>query len=412
MTRWALAALGLGLVISGCSKSDPLAMKLGPLHDWAAKQPQLVTADKESERDFALSSNAIAFKFFAAVDQPGKNVLISPISLTFNLAMLGNGASGKSKDAIYNVLHSPGGQTPVNQNANYLLRDMMGAKDSPIVIANSLWLTSEAGAVDSNFQKVLSDSYGAKMATVSTSGSAGAGEINAWNSQMTNGLVDKAVDDVPPGRVAFLVNAIAFASHWKDEFDPKMTSNQPFNLSNRTTVDVPFLRNFELRADGYDGEEYRALRLPYKSVGYSLVLLLPNKESPETLLQKLTWESWGSLLGSMTAGNFAVQLPKLTFHDKYNLMPAFKKLGLGEVMASSADMNFGMKGVALADAHQSTFIEISEQGTRAAASTADSGEGAAGMPFYCDKPFAFAIVHDPTNAILLLGVVNDPSQLN
>jgi serpin B len=63
---------------------------------------------------------------------------------------------------------------------------------------------------------------------------------------------------------------------------------------------------------------------------------------------------------------------------------------------------------------QKATIELDEQGTRVAVAT---GEGAAPVvssaplePFkiVADRPFLFAIVHEPTGIVLFLGIVREP----
>ena len=61
------------------------------------------------------------------------------------------------------------------------------------------------------------------------------------------------------------------------------------------------------------------------------------------------------------------------------------------------------------------FVEVNEEGTEAAAATAViiGRETLSALPvepilFRADKPFAFMIMHNPSNTVLFLGKMNDP----
>ena len=57
-------------------------------------------------------------------------------------------------------------------------------------------------------------------------------------------------------------------------------------------------------------------------------------------------------------------------------------------------------------------LEVGEKGARAAAVTAVAPERSLSITplFAADRPFAFAIVHGPTEAILFAGYVADPGE--
>src|SRR5579885_3901416 len=116
MRRVASIGIALCLAVFGCrSANDPYTMRSGQMQAWARKQPALSIEDRADSSEFALASNSVAFKLFQACDAPGKNVLISPLSIATSLAVLGNGAKGSTQQAIYDAINCPGGAKPVNE---------------------------------------------------------------------------------------------------------------------------------------------------------------------------------------------------------------------------------------------------------------------------------------------------------
>ena len=69
----------------------------------------------------------------------------------------------------------------------------------------------------------------------------------------------------------------------------------------------------------------------------------------------------------------------------------------------------------IGEASQQAFVDVKEEGTEAAAVTmlalANKSELDPPKPFemIVDRPFLFIIHHRPTNTILFMGLVHDPS---
>lgn len=71
----------------------------------------------------------------------------------------------------------------------------------------------------------------------------------------------------------------------------------------------------------------------------------------------------------------------------------------------------------IGDVAHKTKVKVDETGTEAAAATvveqgvgASAGSGHEPPRIICDRPYLFAIVDEPTGAMLFLGVVNDPTK--
>src|ERR1044071_1573047 len=100
-----IASLGLCLFLAGCGrKPDPFTMKPTPVHEWAHKQATPKEADEALGQEVAILSNSFAFKFFAAIDEPGENAVFSPFGVTMALAVTANGAKGESQRLICDAL--------------------------------------------------------------------------------------------------------------------------------------------------------------------------------------------------------------------------------------------------------------------------------------------------------------------
>jgi serpin B len=414
MKRLLIATVGLTLFAAGCHHADPsaLTLKPGPVQAWANKQPAQTSAQMHAGQDFALISNAVAFKLFAAVDKPGENVFISPLSVTMALSMLANGAHGHTQDVILNALSDKGGVVPMNDGAKNLMTVLHSGHDCPITLSNAVWTVGK-NVPNPSFVSALSDNYAAKVGSGLPTGPAGADVINKWTSDATSGLIDHVRDTVKGDAHVILANAAVFAAPWQSQFDPKNTSKGVFKKSNGAQAQANYMTQDGGEFDFSEDDDATCVAMPYKASDFEMVMVLPAKTSPEEFLKKQTWETWSSLLGGLYKGNTSLKIPKMTYRAQYDLLPSMRALGLGELLdhADMSGISAQLSGEVVSEAFQDTFLQVEEQGTQAAATTELSTAGGAGGGFSADRPFAFAIVHKPTGAILFLGVCNDPSQL-
>lgn len=117
-----------------------------------------------------------------------------------------------------------------------------------------------------------------------------------------------------------------------------------------------------------------------------------------------------------------LKLPKFTIENRFSgIQSTFKKLGMGKVFDKcSADFS-NMGPTNLSGCIGRTYIEkiihkakieVDEEGTKAAAATAvmmgvsksaHEGPSYQIVKFHADHPFAYAIVHDASGAILFWG---------
>ncbi|KAF4525559.1 hypothetical protein B566_EDAN017863 [Ephemera danica] len=143
-----------------------------------------------------------------------------------------------------------------------------------------------------------------------------------------------------------LVNAVYFKGPWLHSFNPKHTRPQPFYTDDTHSVEVPFMYK---KADfGYasvDSLDAEIVELPYQ---LSLVIVLPKSRTGLAALEtKMQDQKLSDLLKNIGSRELELFLPN-----------------------DNADFS-GISPVALKVSHvlQKTFIEVSEEGTEAAAAT-------------------------------------------
>ena len=108
-------------------------------------------------------------------------------------------------------------------------------------------------------------------------------------------------------------------------------------------------------------------------------------------------------------------LPRFKVEESYDLVPTLQALGMVDAFNDRVANFSGMTGrrdlAVSTDVHKS-FVEVTEEGTEAAAATGVGDGVITSLPFResfrCDHPFLFLIKHIKTNSILFCGRVSSP----
>jgi serine protease inhibitor len=119
----------------------------------------------------------------------------------------------------------------------------------------------------------------------------------------------------------------------------------------------------------------------------------------------------------------SLTMPKFKLKDRHNLVPLLSNLGMGDAFSSSQANFLDMAVPRSPDerfyinrAFQMANVEVSEEGTKAAAVTAlepvatPSSEPMRQIEMNLNRPFMYMIVDQDTQQILFMGSVYDPSK--
>ena len=107
-------------------------------------------------------------------------------------------------------------------------------------------------------------------------------------------------------------------------------------------------------------------------------------------------------------------LPRFKVEESYDLVPTLRALGMVDAfifrVANFSGMN-GSRDLAVSKVFHKSFVEVTEEGTEAAAATGVviiRKSLTFREPFRCNHPFLFLIKHIKTNSILFCGRVSSP----
>lgn len=391
---------------SAAQPDSDISLRLGQITERVID----IDADGRNTTAAIMGMNRFAIDLYKAVGSTeAGNLVISPYSATFALSMIYAGARGQTATEMAEVLHvDPSIDWHEGINAYDLTLDARTV-GSPTTwnSANKVW-TLPALPLRDEFLDVLTGAYGSPLAEIDFSAPDSRDIINAWVEQQTNDLIPELFPELPPNTVMVLVNAVAMDAPWEFPFDPASTTDAPFSRADGLTVDVATM-HYDEYLPSASTPEYLAVELPYGGGALSMVVIMPTDLAG--FEANLTTESLDAVISSIADGGIHLSLPKWSTRTHLTLNDTLTNLGMPIAFAEAADFS-GMVaggGLSLALVEHEAFIEVDEEGTRAAAATGGAMVVSHGPTITIDQPFIYVIRDQGAGTILFIGRVTDPS---
>jgi len=410
--------LCLLLILPSCAsgslagKSTDLMKGIQP-----AQQGSIQAPDERARKDINRFSSSL---FVSEAENQG-NIMISPASVYFALAMAMNGADQETKDKMLEVLAEKG--VPADQ-VNKACRDWKatlaktGSKTT-LDIANAIWYHQDFLPAQA-FLQSNADSFGADARKLDFRDSSAPETINQWISDATKGTIDQMIEAIDPAVVMYLINTVYFKSDWQTPFDKNQTQNQTFNTP-KGPVETPFLHRIGDVAY-FTGNGAQGVILPYDDGGFAYFALLPDgqvtprewiaQQEADTLMETIT-----GLLDRSSEYPTELALPKYTARFEDSLKDELTKLGMGIAFdpenADFSRMNeSGEKNLYISEVKHKTYVRVDEKGTEASAATSVE-VSVTSMPMFerkmvYDRPFIYGIMDTQTGLPLFVGILEDP----
>lgn len=398
------------VALVGCSSGiDPQ----GPPEQLTAL-PRALSTDEQRVSE---ASNQFALTLFKRLNQaqPGENVFVSPLSVTFALGMTMNGANGSTFDEMRSTLGFGAADiAQINEGYKGLMALQAGLDPSTTFqIANSVWYR-QGFSVNQTFVDAVTQSFDAEVQAAPFDQST-VKQVNDWVSAKTNAKIPTILEEIGDGLVMFLINAIYFKGSWREQFDPAMTRDAAFaalgGMQQVKTMNRPAGSGkirFGRSANATIGELF------YGNGAFVMTLIVPD-EDVNGFAATLDTASWTSMVSSLQETDYQVSLPKLRLEYKRELSEDLKALGMNvPFVPGGADftrMSPAGRDLFIAFVMHKTFVDVNEEGTEAAAVT-NVGVGVTSLPpcLCVNRPFIFAIRERFSGTILFVGkIVRIPS---
>ena len=343
----------------------------------------------------------------------GQNVLISPDSILTAVVMVENGAARSTLSEMESAL----GNVSVSAYTKYLTKlhkRLMGSSAYTYLSANSVWYKKGEISLKKKYRQTIqsafdAETYGEPFNTATVA------KINSWASEHTKGKIPNIINRLDPSDRVVVMNAVYFKGAWSVPYED--TTKRRFTKSDGSTQKVDMLEGTERSYVQIDGA--RGFVKTYKGGNVALLTLLPPKNTTvSSYLKKLSGADLINGYKNRRETNIVVytRMPEFSYDFSTSLKAPLIRMGIKRAFSkSSSDFSkMSSKGIHIDDVIHKTHIDLTKEGTEAAAVTAITMKANSAGPgskptvkkVYLNRPFIYAIIDTKTGIPLFLGVVN------
>jgi serpin B len=381
----------------------------------------LAAAPLAADSRLVPAMNAFTTDAYKHLARSETNLILSPFNIATALSMALAGARRQTANEIQSVLHLHFDPT-YDAALGVLLAELTKAGNTggnELVAANGLWVQKRFAILPA-FETTLANDYRAPLRLVDFIGDSEAArsQINGWTEEHTKGKIKNlfSAGSLDARTRLVLTSAIYFCGKWQNPFVSSCTQPAPFTLLTGVTTQTNFMN--QTSHFGYtETSSAQILELRYADTGMAFDVLLPKilVGFPE-LEKSLTPEDLTGWLGHLTNRNVQVSLPKFRAESEFSLGKALSIMGMPTAFADQADFSGidSNRDLAISEVVHKAFVDVSEQGTEAAATTGIAVRATAlRMPeqvvvFRADHPFVFLIRDTRTQVVLFIGRLMNP----
>lgn len=423
-----VSVLGLAAACAAGCSSGPSAV--GGLKFASAKASGVPASDPAAQAEAVTGLNSFGLALYRELGSGDGNLVVSPQTLDEVLTLLLPGASGDTESQLASALGYAG--LDPDQAAYALGRveaaslARASADGETLTEADDVW-AQQGLKLRTAYLNVLAGAFDSGVWQTDFQGDP-AGSTDAINeevSQETHGLIQQLF---PSGSITgqtrlVLTAASYFKAPWTQAFNTNDTTAAAFTTSSGSKVQAQMMK--QTHTFGYAaGAGWQAVQLPYGTDGkLAMDVILPTSSAPgslATLRADLTGAELDQITHALSTYEVDLSLPRFTLTSaEGSLNDQLKQLGVTSLFGMNADLG-GLfsnddEQLQLTDVVQKAYIQVTEQGTVAAAAAGGAvGATAVERPpeevtFDADHPFVYLIRDTVSGQILYLGQVGDPS---
>jgi len=364
------------------------------------------------------SFNIASYQQLARADA---NLALSPFNIAAALSMTLPGARGRTATEIARVLHQHY-DSSYDSDFAVLVDDLTKAGNTganELLNANGLWV-QKGFPIQAPFKEALANQYHAPIVLLDfvTNPESAREEINRWTEQHTK---DKIKELFPAGSLndqtrMVLTSAIYFYGKWQDPFLASRTEAGSFTLQSGALKQTKFMHQTS-HFNYTETSSSQILEMRYAGSGLAFDVLLPKTSTGLVEIEKsLTSGNLTAWLGNLTGCNVRVSLPKFRAESEFSLGKTLSAMGMPTAFTNNADFSgIDSRGnLAISEVEHKAFVDVSEQGTEAAAATGITAHPAAmrapqsTVVFRADHPFLFIIRDSRSGVMLFIGRLVNP----
>ncbi|NP_001373233.1 antithrombin-III isoform 5 precursor [Homo sapiens] len=348
------------------------------------------------------------------------NIFLSPLSISTAFAMTKLGACNDTLQQLMEVFKFDTISEKTSDQIHFFFAKLncrlyrKANKSSKLVSANRLF-GDKSLTFNETYQDISELVYGAKLQPLDFKENAeqSRAAINKWVSNKTEGRITDVIPSEAINELTVLVLGL-----WKSKFSPENTRKELFYKADGESCSASMMYQEGKFRYRRVAEGTQVLELPFKGDDITMVLILPKPEKSLAKVEKeLTPEVLQEWLDELEEMMLVVHMPRFRIEDGFSLKEQLQDMGLVDLFSPEKSklpgiVAEGRDDLYVSDAFHKAFLEVNEEGSEAAASTAVVIAGRSLNPnrvtFKANRPFLVFIREVPLNTIIFMGRVANP----
>lgn len=361
-----------------------------------------------------------------------KNVVFSPLSIVSALALVLLGASGDTHRELVSFMGYTTGRNLDDKSAaihkalGFIFETLQKrmeadkARGSEIAVAQGIFYDDKY-TLQANYKKLAFKLYRSEIHDLDFQNPNAAERVNSWVANRTDGKITSLFSGPLPASLSIiLANVIFFNGEWEYPF-PKPTQWDTFeyhkNNQEHRSVKVQMMVNFQ-KVDYHHDEDYQILGLPYKGKEVYMYYILPHDPDLPAFTKSLTAAKLNQMINQTVTQEVIYVVPKMRLTNSVEMKPVLNALNVNAMFdCSKSDLTHMLGGgedgksdvnLCVDQVFHKVDVEVTEEGTVAAASTGIFVTRITKPTIRVNRPFLFLIYQKSLNLILFWGTVFKP----
>lgn len=368
--------------------------------------------------DFCKKYSTFAFKLLQNMyESDEENVIVSPLTVSYNLSLLYNGANGDTMEQLRSMLGVPVGAHEMDIYMHSYRERLADSDLTKLYFNNAMWFNSDKNATPSdNFLQTNATYFENAMYRESFNDQA-VTNVNNWISNQTNQNIEFIADELPEEDPMYMLSSLMLDANWSKQYSYQNIQDGTFTTAAGVEQNTQMMSAFEYSyvhdelADGFIKE--------YSGGNYAFLALLPreNLKIDDYISRMAVGDKYAPLLKSKRPDVVDATVPKFSCEYRGGMADVLSKMKLDKAFdPNSADLSLlGTSDGKLyaGDLFVRTTFSVTEKGTSkgTAATVSDDNSTVTNTHVITlNRPFLFMVIDLNYNLPILMGVVNNIEQ--
>nr|XP_012594100.1 alpha-1-antitrypsin-like [Microcebus murinus] len=365
-----------------------------------------------------LNNSHFAFSLYRQLvaQNPGRNVLFSPLSFSIPLTLLALQARPEVRTQILKGLGLSRASVPEKQAPVYYsqqLRSFLPSREECHIDMDSLLFVDLKVTVVPKFAETAQSLYRTEVFLTSFENEELAkDEMDFFVRKKTHGKIGNLFQELDKDTVLVLANYIFFKGNWRHSFDPSLTVTRPFSVSERLMIPVPMMQRLgRFQLQRFPDLHSQALRLPY-SCNATAVFILPDvgriRETEEALMKE-DLDTWTQ---PFPLRKRKLYFPKFSLPGNVQLDNLLPTIGMSDIFSYHAHLwgiSLQTMPMRVSNAEHRAELTMDEEGAEEADDRDLQALDKHFLPrLHFNRPFLLLVFEESSRSLVFLGKVLNP----